>query len=246
MIITANAYLGRTHDDDAIGYQVLTVNRNPLRLWTAERVARTAPGWWAVAGGVEMPDAGGFIAWGLEGQPALAEDAIDPAPNPTPEIVRQVNGALTTLVERIRQLLPAPPPIIVETAHFDGAVAAIAETVTASNRQYLERLATVAETLAALQEVTSTLTVLNDGANQVIALAEMQRRLNGILGEPTPGLRAVTEMSVSPLVNAVEALHGDLVRVAETATEGKRAVEKRQRTAAALDKLIAQLEGRQS
>ena len=50
MIIPANARLGRTHDNDAIGYQVLTAGRFVAVPWTRQNVANTAPGWWAATG----------------------------------------------------------------------------------------------------------------------------------------------------------------------------------------------------
>lgn len=239
MIIPANARLGRTHDSEAIGYTVLTVGRSPFAPWAA--ATRTAPGWWS-AGGVNVPDSGGFISWGLKGEPAIAEEAVNPAPD-LAGLMGQFNSMLLTIVDRIRALLPPPPPLVVDTSRFDATVAQIAQDNHAAQDAYNRQLIAVAETLSALQDVASTLTVLNDGANQVIALAEMQRRLNGILGEPTPGLRAVTEMSVSPLVTAIDALRGDLGAFTERVSEGKEVEAKRQRLVGAVDRLLGQLEG---
>lgn len=238
MIIPANARLGRTHDNEPIGYQVLTPNRDVFAPWTA--AARTAPGWWA-AGGVQVPDAGGFIAWGLEGQPAIAEEAIPPTPDWAGPMA-QINRANAALLERIRQLLPPPPPVVVDTARFDQAVAQIQSDAHAAHDSYNQRIVVVAEALNDLQGIVSSLTILNDGANQIIALAEMQRRLNGILGEPTPGLRAVTEMSVSPLVTAIDALRADMGAFTERVSEGKEVEAKRQRLVGAVDKLLGKLE----
>lgn len=244
MQVNASARLGRIYDGQPIGYTVLTQLRNELRPWTQDNVQSAGPGLFAVAGGVEMPDAGGFLAWGLEGQPAIAEDAIDPASNSTPMLMSQVNNALTMLLGNIRQLLPAPPPVIVETAHFDASIDQVRAEVAADRQRYLDQLSAVAESLSAIQEMTGTLSVLNDGANQVMALAEMQRRLSGILGEPTQGLRAVQEMSVSPLVTAIDALRGDMGQFVDKVNEGKRVEELKATMREKLDKLQNKLEGK--
>ena len=240
MIIPANARLGRTHDDETIGYAVLTTAREMFTPWAPG--TNTAPGWWA-APGVNVPETGGFIAWGREGMPAIAEEAIHPMPDMS-GMMMQINNALLILVDRVRAILPAPPPVIVETAHFDSTVATIREQVAESDQRALEQLLSVAETLRALQDMTNSLTVLNDGANQVIALAEMQRRLNGLLGEPTAGLRAVTETTVSPLVTAIDALRGDLGQFTERVSEGKAVEEKRNRLVGAVDALMSRLDGK--
>ena len=244
MIIAANAYLGRIYDDSPIGYQPLTLNRNGLRAWTTDNVMRTAPGWWAVAGGVEIPNAGGFIAWGLEGGPALAEAAIDPAPD-TSAIMLQVTAAIASLLERIRAMLPAPPPLIVETAHFDAGVQSVAESIAESDRQALERLTEVAAALSAIRAMTDNLSVLSDGANQVMALAEMRNRLNGILGEPPAGLAAVTELRVEPLVSAIDGLRGDMGRFVDRVEVSRQSDERRLKSVQALDKFLHAVEGQE-
>lgn len=79
MLIAANARLGRTVDDQPIGYLVLDLAGKVVQPFTRNGVTRTFPGWWSVVGGVNVPDVGGFIRWGTERQP-MAEEAVLPLP----------------------------------------------------------------------------------------------------------------------------------------------------------------------
>lgn len=79
MLIAANARLGRTVDDQPIGYSVLDLAGQVVTPFTRANVTRTFSGWWRVVGGVTVPDSGGFIRWGTERQP-LAEEAVLPLP----------------------------------------------------------------------------------------------------------------------------------------------------------------------
>lgn len=240
MIIPANARLGRTYDDLAIGYQVLTALRETAAAWTAAE--STSPGWWSASAPVNVPDTGGYIAWGLEGQPALAEEAIAPAVDLAGPLAA-INRAIAALLNDISALLPPPPPIVVDTARFDMAVAQMQQDAQMQQGEHVRHLSTVAEALSALQDVAGRLTVLNDGANQIMALAEMQRKLNGILGEPTPGLRQVVEMSTTP-TTAMAELQASMQALEGRVVENQRIDDDRRRLVGAVDRLLSQLEGR--
>ena len=101
MELALNAHLGRTHDAQLIGYTILTAQRNPVRPWTREGVVRTAPGWWAVQGLIEVGNAGGFIQWGLKGEPPIAESSFDPVPIDNASLIlKRLDSTIATLTRQ--------------------------------------------------------------------------------------------------------------------------------------------------
>ncbi len=107
-IVPASAQLAPRRSRQAVGYRVLDLNRKPVVGFTRDRVGEsTIPGNFFVAGGVQAPDAGGYIVWGLDGDD-FAEATIDPAPPPVPAPIdnsAQLAALGTSLQSTIAQQL---------------------------------------------------------------------------------------------------------------------------------------------
>lgn len=242
-IVAADARLSRTRAGQPIGYTVLTLQRSAFRPFTRDGVIETLPGCFAVTGGIACPDAGGYIVWGLENEP-IAESAVDPLPTAQFDaLLARIERAIGAALPRFAALVPAPV-VQMDTATFEAGVERIAETTQAALRQAQGPLAELVDVLSAIRETTDSLSVLNEGANQVMALAEMRSRLNTILGDNQPaGLRAVQEMSTQPLVSAIDSLRADMGRFVDKVQAGQQADERRLKSVQALDKFLATVEG---
>jgi hypothetical protein len=235
--IPASIQLSPRRAGQSIGYAVLNLDRTPYAPFTRRGVVTAADNRLAVRGGVEAPDAGGYLVWRTTDGDAITESDIAPAP--------LAAGALETLrrlvaglPEEFAALVPAP---VVDLTPFLAGVAQMSEAQAAAVAEYRARLVDVAELLTRIAETTDGLSVLNEGANQVMALAEMRNRLNSILGEPSgqpSGLRAVQEMSVAPLTSAIEGLRGDMAHFVERVSAGQHVDERRAATVAALDAFL--------
>lgn len=242
-IVAADARLSRTRAGQPIGYTVLTLQRGAYRPFTRDGVVETIPGCFAVTGGVACPDAGGYIVWGLENEP-IAESTVDPLPTAQFDaLLARMERAIGAALPRFAALVPAPV-VQMDTSAFEAGVERIAETTQAAMQAHSERLTGLIDVLGAIRETTDSLSVLNEGANQVMALAEMRSRLNAILGDNQPvGLRAVQEMSTQPLVSAIDALRSDMGRFVDKVQAGQQADERRLKSVQALDKFLAVVEG---
>lgn len=81
--IAAAAQLGRRHSGEPVGYRVLDLNRKPVDrrpgvAFERKGVQETSvPGYFVVAGGVDVPTTGGYILWGFSGR-VLAEATVAP------------------------------------------------------------------------------------------------------------------------------------------------------------------------
>lgn len=237
--IPATAILSPRRAGQKVGYTVLNLDRSEYTAFTRRGVVETAPGRFAVRGGIQAPDGGGYIQWQFNGE-LIAESDIPPAPLST-SALETLRTLLAGLPQQFAALVPAP---VVDTAPFAAGVAQMSRETQAAVAEYRARLQDVAELLTRIAETTDTLSVLNEGANQVMALAEMRNRLNAILGEPAnhpSGLRAVQEMSVEPLTSAIEGLRGDMARFVDGVQTGQRMDERRAQTVAALDRFLARV-----
>ncbi len=239
--IAATAQLSPRRAGQRIGYVILRMDRTTFQPFTLRGVVETAPGCFAVRGGVAAPDDGGYIVWRLAGGDAVAESGIPPAPLPLAAL-ETLRALLAGLPQQFAALVPAP---VVDMDPFNAGVAQMGEASQAANDRYNERLARVAELLGGIEEQVNGLTVLNEGAHQVVLLAEMRERLNGILGDPqaTGSVRAIQEMSESPLVSALDALRGDMRRFTDHVASATRADERRRQTLGAFDEFLAEIGG---
>jgi len=231
--IPASAQLSPRRAGQKIGFVVLNLDRSTYAPFTRRGVIESVPGCFAVRGGVDAPDAGGYIVWRMADGEAIAESAIDPAPLPLPalEVLRSL---LVGLPQQFAALVPAP---VVDTTPFQRGVAQMGEATDAATAEYRERLADVAGLLTRIAETTDGLSVLNEGANQVMALAEMRNRLDAILGEPAgqpSGLRAVQEMNIAPLTSAIDGLRANMETFVDRVQDGQQLDERRAATVAAL------------
>lgn len=195
MIVNSTAILGRANAGKPIGYKVLTIKREPFAEFTRENVLETSPGRFAPVGGVNVPNEGAFVAWGLPGGP-FWEDAIQPAPAEVVNAVtRRMSDLLGSFYERFVRAIPAPlaPIVQMETATFEQHVAELRAELTELARQMLTgdsaRTQSVAELQAqvetAVEHITS-LRSLNNTARTMGQLGILRDKLNDLFGAQSP------------------------------------------------------------
>ncbi|MCL4864208.1 MAG: hypothetical protein KJZ93_32670 [Caldilineaceae bacterium] len=172
--VPADARLGRTHTGKKIGYRVLNLSRSSFSAFTTKGVEETGiPGHYVVLGGIEAPDAGGYIVWGTKGED-IAEASIEPAPpDQAADMLKRIAAMLDSLSERILHaisLLSVPAPAVemqsnqvqLDTTQLEAAVTRLAEMAEAATQ--LRRAVIIAEhmsgnlkqyadTMARVQEV---------------------------------------------------------------------------------------------
>lgn len=173
--IPADARLGRTRTKQNIGYRILYLSREEFSPFTVERVGETGiAGWYAVAGGVDAPAAGGYIVWGLETQD-IAEEDIKPVPADTStSLLNRIQAMLETLRANIRGMIPppAPAPVVrVDTREFESSVTKlhshVAELVQEGELRQDRKIVEIRQELATVQEFIARLDTLNDNATQL-------------------------------------------------------------------------------
>ena len=240
----ASAQLGRTAEGKSIGYRVLTVGRAEYRPFTTDGVTLTGtPYHYAVVGGIEAPDNGGFVIWGTADQD-MAEAPI-PATHDIAPLLTAFRADMEALAQRLAAMIP-PPPALAEMAEAinENAVRIAAELRTQlvdSQEATRGQLAALGETLTMIRETADNLTILNDGAHQIAVLAEMRNRLNNILGEG-PHL-PIVEVDLKPVTGAIAQLNQDVVEIARRVDDGKKHDDVRLRTVASLDKFLSAVGG---
>jgi len=79
LIIPADARLTRRYAGQPVGYRVLTLDRTTHAPFTNERVVEMTPAHYMVAGGCTVPDAGGYLVWGVPGRD-IATVSVEPSP----------------------------------------------------------------------------------------------------------------------------------------------------------------------
>lgn len=257
MIIAKNAHLGRTYDNRPIGVTVLTIARAVAADWTQAGVTNTAPGWWAVTG-LSVPDSGGFLAWGLRGEPFLAEEEIQPAPpDITGVLLQRLSLVLEALTQRFAGMVPQPPAPIVDTAEFVAGVARLRSEVAAllqagqasqgqrvaELEQGLAPIAEIAATLRLIQEQVSSLQVIEDVERQKRAMRAMRDRLNMALNETPNMIQVVTEVDDNLLAAALAPVRADMERLYGAMDVGRQAEERRLRSVQALDRFLVAVGG---
>ena len=132
-----------------MGYRVLDIDRNPVSSFTADRVIETnIVAQFVVVGGVEAPDEGGYIVWGLQDYD-IAEATIDPVPIAIVQAVNRLRTLTKELPKRLGELLPErciellPEPAVIDTATFEAGVRAL-------HQEYEARAKTLGDQQSAL------------------------------------------------------------------------------------------------
>src|SRR5882672_300756 len=172
--IPADARLPSTYDDKEIGYRVLTLNRGDFIPFTAEDVTKTAsPGAWAVLGGVDAPDAGGYIVWGLADKD-LAETSIEPVcPNVADVLIGAIRNLLADAISRITSVMPATPVVQMDTGTFEKGVNKLRHEVTdiirAGNQEQGQTVSEIQTRLGELSASYAGLRMVEDVSRQLDA-----------------------------------------------------------------------------
>lgn len=215
MLVAADAILGRTNAGKAIGYSVLTLDRETVVApFTRERVIATGSYKWAVLGSVFVPDAGGVIVWGTEDEP-IADEVFNPAPA---EVVNAVASRTTDLLnsffERFVRAIPEPlaPVVQVETAQFEEAVTELRVELTALASQMLtgdsERTQNVTDlqeqVRIAVEHITQ-LRGLNNAARAIGAIRAIYESLGAVLGAQSPVVQMLQVGNHEHVAQALEA-----------------------------------------
>lgn len=146
-IVPAAAQLRRRWAGQAIGYEVRNLDRTLFRIWSLDQVQEPTPAYFVATGGVEAPDSGGYIVWGLVDQ-SVVEAAIEPAAASfEPALSAGLDALYDELIDRFKALFPQPAPVIVDTNVFEagiiqlrGELAAIAEQDDQRLRQRLTEI----------------------------------------------------------------------------------------------------------
>lgn len=139
-IVPASAQLRRRWAGQVIGYEVLSLDRSLFRAWTNDQVQEPAPAYFVATNGVEAPDAGGYIVWGLVDQPVV-ESVIEPASASfEPALSAGLDSLYDELIDRIKALFPQPAPVIVDTNVFEAGVMQLRSELAAIAEQDDQRL----------------------------------------------------------------------------------------------------------
>lgn len=175
MLVAANACLGRTYDSEQIGYSVLDLAGRVVKPWTKTGVKKDFPGWWSVVGGVDVPDAGGFIRWGT-GSSAIAQESVLPLPALD---MTAITRRLDSLVGSLQRA----------TTTAVGEMASQQEAVS-------ELLQTQGEDILAIRQWCDQVAGITRIGTELDA---MQRRLGRLLGgqQPQPTPSPVTELAAA-------------------------------------------------
>jgi len=132
--IPADSRLGRSNAGKSIGYRVQTLDRAPFRAWTPAQETGI-PGHYVAVGGIEAPDAGGYIVWGTETED-IAQTSIEPATvDMTPALLERIAAMLDGLSERILHavsLIPGSVIVETDTAQLDAAITRLTEMAEAA------------------------------------------------------------------------------------------------------------------
>jgi hypothetical protein len=194
--IPAAARLRRRWSRQKIGYRILDISRNPAQPFTTQNVVETGiAAHFAAVGGVEAPDAGGYIVWGLADFD-IAEATIAPAPTVVVQpLMGRLKASFEALAKRIVELLPEPAPVIVEptpvvmdTAPFEAGVQSLRTDLVSmtqlSGEQQAIHLAVIRDRLENASQIMQRLAEVQGGSHEATRaqLTELSAALCG-LGE---------------------------------------------------------------
>jgi len=131
-LVPVDAQLSPRRTKQPIGYRVLDINREVVTPFTKTRVGESRiPGCYFVAGGVEAPDDGGFIVWGLKDKD-IAEAPIEPVAADYSEQLAALAdalqstidlqlGSLHTGLDQLREQTDASAATLAQVAEMDRA-----------------------------------------------------------------------------------------------------------------------------
>ena len=178
MLVNSDAILGRSNAGKPIGYSVLTLNREPYAAFTTDNVLETAPGRYVAVGGVNVPDTGAFVVWGLANR-SIAEDVIQPAPiEMMAAFTRRMSDQFNQAVTRLLGAIPAPV-VQMQTSHFDNIVAQLRQDLdTVAQRQQ----SSIAEIDGRVSEAVQHLRVLDSIDQAARDLSVVADRIDELFG----------------------------------------------------------------
>lgn len=245
--IPADARLPSTYDDKEIGYRVLTIGRGEFVPFTTEAVTLSMPRCWSVAGGVDAPDQGGYIVWGLADKD-LAETSIEPdCPNVADGIVSAMRNLLADAIARITAVMPATPVVQMDTGGFEKGVNRLRSDMTAlvlaGSTQQAERVSAIQTRLSELSTSYASLKVLDDASRQVSALTAMRDRLSEVLGDKPTAIQLVQEDNTAHMATVLETVRADIDKLSSDVATGKQASTRKDRSLQALDMFLQKVGG---
>lgn len=246
MIIPARVQLPARYAGQPLGYRVLNLNLSLFSAFTSVNVAEIHPSFYVVSEGVNAPDAGGYLIWGVKGQDLMTATI---QPSVVKPILSGVIDELNKLARRIIEAMPKPAAqqIAVKTEAFEAGVAALraelAEMLRVDGQADADRLDVVTqrvdELYAELQRIDAPGAVekhVETTAQGLADLAKAARRLDEMSGIAVRLLSANAGIDqLGAVVGKLEAFYTEVRRMN---TEAWRAEEMRQESLAALEEFL--------
>lgn len=214
--VPASARLGRNKAGLHLGYRVLTLNRDEFSAFTTNNVAETMPGYYVVTGGVDAPDAGGYVSWGTTDQ-TIAESEINPAPvDLSAEWTTKIEAVIDLVIKRVLVALPSPVVQVdeqVDLQAFEAGVTALrselVEVITLDNLRQAGQIDNIYNQIFALHEVIRGMDNLNESAVVMDHLDRVVQRMHELsvltIADKIEALRAEIEQMNESTANALEA-----------------------------------------
>jgi hypothetical protein len=172
MIVPADAYLTRRYTNQPVGYRVLTLNRTVYAPFTQDRVLEDVPGHYLVVNGVDVPDKGGYIAWGIAGQDIISVSV-------EPNFLLPLAAQLDTLLAQItRQLGEARTASEIQIQVVGTRLVMLQD----SQRGEIEQIKLLQQMMAGLVGLVERLDGLENVAHQIhtVALAAQHMEESGL------------------------------------------------------------------
>lgn len=260
MIVPARAQLPISYRGSRLGYRILNLDLSVFSSFTTKRVEETQPGMWVVNGGVEAPDAGGYIVWGLKGKDIVGA-TIQPQCLPSPGITA---GEAELIMQRFIASLPKPPaPVAVNIAPIESSIAAlntefqrllqanddnqsqqasvIAQQVSALRNEFqgINAVGVLSDKIDSLGEITKRLSALDTTAQQLTALDDASRRFDEMSSAAIRSLNANTSIEhLATIAGKLEVLHAEIQRMSASVAEAQRLEMLRQKSIAVMEEFL--------
>jgi hypothetical protein len=248
--IPADARLPSSYDDKEIGYRVLTLGRGEFVPFTVEGVTLSMPRCWSVAGGVDAPDGGGYIVWGLADED-LAEAGIEPVvPDLTDAVLFRMRTIIDTAISRIIAVMPATPVIQMDTSAFDLSIkqlddkmSAVSTDVELRTHEQGKQVSEIQTRLAELATSYAGLKATEDVTRQLSALTAMRDRLSEVIGDKPQAITIVHESNTAQLATVLETVRADIERLSGDRETARQETGRQKRTLQVLDTFLQKVGG---
>lgn len=234
--LPATAILSPRRAGQAVGYAVLDLARNEVQPFTRRRVIETGKGRFAVSGGIQAPDAGGYIQWIADGE-LIIEGEIPPAPTP-PDLLQQLTAQLRALLPLFADLVPPVPAPVVNVAQFEAGVDGIRVMVAEQEQRRAEQAAAMGQRVAEIETALSRLAVLDSAAGQVRELTAIRDRISQVLGDSPQAVRIVTEAAPAEFTAELARVREEVAEITRTAEQRNETEETIRRSVVALDRFL--------